>query len=118
MLYTIEGAENGFTSIPRSIYWAIVTLTTVGFGDIAPQTGLGQALASDIMIVGYVIIAVPTGIVAYDMSQVFKDSENKNSICSNCKKRVTTATRFIVNIVVHRLANRLFRFKRTWLYAV
>lgn len=86
MLYTIEGAENGFTSIPRSIYWAIVALTTVGFGDIAPQTGLGQALASVIMIVGYGIIAVPTGIVTYDMSQVFKDSENKNSICSNCKK--------------------------------
>ncbi|MBN2732546.1 MAG: ion transporter [Balneolaceae bacterium] len=86
MLYTIEGAENGFTSIPRSIYWAIVTLTTVGFGDIAPQTGLGQALASVIMIVGYGIIAVPTGIVTYDMSQVFKDSENKNSICSYCKE--------------------------------
>lgn len=73
LLYVIEGGENGFTSIPRSIYWAIVTLTTVGFGDIAPQTSLGQALASVIMILGYGIIAVPTGIVSYEMSQELKD---------------------------------------------
>ena len=85
MLYVIEGAENGFTSIPRSIYWAIITLTTVGFGDIAPQTVLGQTLASLIMITGYGIIAVPTGTVTYDMSQVFKDRDSQQE-CENCKR--------------------------------
>jgi voltage-gated potassium channel len=71
LIYVIEGGAHGFTSIPRSIYWAIVTLTTVGYGDIAPQTGLGQALASVVMILGYAIIAVPTGIVTVEMSQTF-----------------------------------------------
>lgn len=83
LLYVVEGAENGFTSIPRSIYWAIVTLTTVGFGDIAPQTGLGQTLASIIMIVGYGIIAVPTGIVTYDMAQTFNQRSSK-TVCTSC----------------------------------
>lgn len=64
LMYLIEGPENGFTSIPVSIYWAIVTLTTVGYGDISPQTPPGQFLASMIMILGYAIIAVPTGIVS------------------------------------------------------
>ena len=68
-MYLIEGAENGFTSIPRSIYWAIVTLTTVGYGNIAPQTSLGQILAAFVMILGYSIIAVPTGIVTVELSQ-------------------------------------------------
>lgn len=67
LMYLVEGAENGFTSIPRSIYWAIVTMTTVGYGDISPKTGLGQALASCIMILGYGIIAVPTGIVTSEL---------------------------------------------------
>lgn len=67
LMYLVEGAENGFTSIPRSIYWAIVTLTTVGYGDISPQTNLGQFLASIIMIMGYGIIAVPTGIVTAEL---------------------------------------------------
>ncbi|MBA3008108.1 MAG: ion transporter [Proteobacteria bacterium] len=71
LMYVIEGGEHGFTSIPRSIYWAIVTMTTVGYGDIAPQTSLGQALASIVMIFGYSIIAVPTGIVTVEMSQAF-----------------------------------------------
>jgi len=69
VMYLVEGSENGFTSIPRSIYWAIVTLTTVGYGDIAPKTIIGQALASVIMIMGYAIIAVPTGIVTVELSQ-------------------------------------------------
>jgi voltage-gated potassium channel len=69
LMYVIEGEENGFTSIPTSIYWGIVTLTTVGYGDIAPQTGLGKALASIIMILGYSIIAVPTGIVTVALSR-------------------------------------------------
>jgi len=67
LMYLVEGEENGFTSIPRSIYWAIVTLTTVGYGDIAPSTPLGQGLASIIMICGFGIIAVPTGIVSAEM---------------------------------------------------
>lgn len=63
LIYVIEGEENGFTSIPQSMYWTIVTLTTVGYGDLTPRTGLGQALAAMIMIMGYGIIAVPTGLV-------------------------------------------------------
>jgi voltage-gated potassium channel len=63
LMYLIEGAQSGFTSIPRSIYWAIVTLTTVGYGNISPQTPLGQFVAGLVMILGYAIIAVPTGIV-------------------------------------------------------
>lgn len=67
MMYLVEGAGNGFTSIPRSVYWAIVTLTTVGYGDIAPRTGIGQALAAVVMILGYAMIAVPTGIVSVEI---------------------------------------------------
>ena len=63
LMYVIEGADHGFTSIPKSVYWAIVTLTTVGYGDISPQTNLGQSLSAFIMVVGYSIIAVPTGII-------------------------------------------------------
>jgi voltage-gated potassium channel len=69
MMYLIEGEANGFTSIPRSIYWAVITMTTVGYGDITPQTPLGQALASLVMIMGYGIIAVPTGIVTLELSE-------------------------------------------------
>ena len=67
LMYFIEGDESGFTSIPRSIYWAIVTLTTVGYGDISPQTDLGQTLAAIVMLLGYAIIAVPTGIVTAEL---------------------------------------------------
>ena len=70
LMYMIEGEQHGFSSIPRSIYWAIVTLTTVGYGDIAPQTSVGQALAAMVMILGYGIIAVPTGIVTVELSRV------------------------------------------------
>ncbi|MDX1567206.1 MAG: ion transporter, partial [Longimicrobiales bacterium] len=69
LMYLLEGADNGFTSIPTGIYWAIVTLTTVGYGDISPQTPAGQALSALIMIIGYAIIAVPTGIFAAEMSR-------------------------------------------------
>ena len=72
LMYVIESREDGFTSIPRSVYWAIVTLTTVGYGDIHPKTGLGQALASFVMILGYGLIAVPGGIItaeAYSLKQ-------------------------------------------------
>lgn len=83
LMYLIEGKEHGFTSIPRSIYWAIVTLTTVGYGDIAPQTGVGQAMAALVMILGYGIIAVPTGIVGVEMS---RDSAQDVStqVCPAC----------------------------------
>jgi voltage-gated potassium channel len=71
-IYLVEDPENGFTSIPKSVYWAIVTLTTVGYGDISPQTVLGQLISSAIMIIGYGIIAVPTGIVTVELAQAFK----------------------------------------------
>ena len=83
LMYMIEGEAHGFTSIPHSIYWAIVTLTTVGYGDISPQTGLGQALAAVIMILGYGIIAVPTGIVSAELVQTYKTNLNTQS-CRNC----------------------------------
>ncbi len=79
MMYLIEGPENGFTSIPTSIYWAIVTLTTVGYGDIAPQTIPGQLLASIVMIMGYGIIAVPTGIVSVELGKVDFETKGKKS---------------------------------------
>lgn len=83
IMYLIEGADNGFTSIPRSIYWAIVTLTTVGYGDIAPQTAIGQIVASFIMITGYAIIAVPTGIVTAELTRA-RDSEITSISCISC----------------------------------
>ena len=83
-LYLIEGKTNGFTSIPRSIYWAIVTMTTVGYGDIAPQTPLGQLLASLIMIMGYGIIAVPTGIVSSEMTHQTKNVDTNTQACLQC----------------------------------
>ncbi len=83
LMYIIEGEKNGFTSIPRSIYWAIVTLTTVGYGDISPQTGIGQTLAAIVMISGYAIIAVPTGIVTVEMSHAFGPNISTQA-CPEC----------------------------------
>jgi voltage-gated potassium channel len=83
LMYLIEGPENGFKSIPTSIYWAIVTLTTVGYGDISPQTTLGQALASFIMIMGYGIIAVPTGIVTSELTRA-TSRKTSTQTCPNC----------------------------------
>ena len=82
LMYMVEGGENGFDSIPRSIYWAIVTLTTVGYGDIAPGTTTGQFLAALIMILGYSIIAVPTGIVSVEVAKASKDQSTLS--CSRC----------------------------------
>jgi voltage-gated potassium channel len=82
LMYLIEGEENGFASIPDSIYWAIVTLTTVGYGDIAPQTVLGKALASTVMILGYGIIAVPTGIVTVELAGVHRHVSTQ--ACREC----------------------------------
>ncbi|ALO16865.1 MlotiK1 channel [Salinivirga cyanobacteriivorans] len=81
LMYLIEGPDHGFTSIPRSIYWAIVTLTTVGYGDISPGTDLGQFIASLIMILGYSIIAVPTGIVSAEMARMNKTNRKRCKVC-------------------------------------
>jgi voltage-gated potassium channel len=84
-MYMIEGERSGFSSIPRSIYWAIVTMTTVGYGDIAPITTLGQSLAAVVMIMGYAIIAVPTGIVSVELAHVTRHHTNTVS-CPHCGK--------------------------------
>lgn len=95
LLYVVEGQENGFTSIPTSIYWAIVTLSTVGFGDITPMTTLGKFIAAIIMVLGYGIIAVPTGIVSYEMARAqttprkcsrcgFSDHDQDAGFCKKC----------------------------------
>ncbi|KGY11917.1 ion transporter [Vibrio tubiashii] len=83
LIYVIEGPQNGFTSIPKSIYWAIVTITTVGYGDLVPQTALGKAIASLTMLLGYSIIAVPTGIITAELNQEM--SSHKTLVkCPNC----------------------------------
>ncbi len=83
MMYLVEGSESGFTSIPRSVYWAIVTMTTVGYGDISPQTPLGQLLASMLMILGYGVIAVPTGIVTVQLAEAQRLASN-TQCCPAC----------------------------------
>lgn len=88
IMYLIEGGGNNqFDSIPRSIYWAIVTLTTVGYGDISPITTFGQIMASIVMILGYAVIAVPTGIVSSEMIKIAQEKHYSKSLkCDNCKK--------------------------------
>jgi voltage-gated potassium channel len=85
VMYVVEGPEHGFTSIPVSIYWAIVTLTTVGYGDIAPGTPLGQLLACVVMILGYGVIAVPTGIVTVELSQG-AHARRLVALCASCSR--------------------------------
>lgn len=83
VMYVVESGDNGFSSIPRSIYWAIVTLTTVGYGDITPVTTLGQVIASVIMVFGYGILAVPTGLVSVEAMKI--DNKKMNTqVCINC----------------------------------
>lgn len=86
IMFMVEGnhPESGFTSIPISIYWAIVTLTTVGYGDISPVTSLGQFIASFVMIIGYGIIAVPTGIVTMEINKASKNIPNNTEVCPSC----------------------------------
>ena len=84
LMYVVEGEANGFTSIPRSIYWAIVTLTTVGYGDLSPRTSLGQILASIVMIIGYGIIAVPTGIVSVELAHAVRERQVTGQSCPAC----------------------------------
>jgi voltage-gated potassium channel len=84
IMYLVEGPENGFTNIPVSIYWAIVTVTTVGYGDIAPHTVFGQTLASLLMIIGYAIIAVPTGLISGEIVMSAKNKKQNTQVCQNC----------------------------------
>ena len=87
LMYVVEGEVHGFTSIPRSIYWAVVTMTTVGYGDISPETAVGQAIATVVMLIGFTIIAVPTGIVASEMSKVGRQPDRRpvsTQVCPEC----------------------------------
>jgi voltage-gated potassium channel len=90
IMYVIEGPSAGFHSIPRAVYWAIVTITTVGYGDIAPQTPIGQFIAALMMIVGYGIIAVPTGLITADIaiSNSKREQQNLNQTCTNCNTKI------------------------------
>lgn len=85
LMYLVEGPEAGFTSIPRGVYWGVVTLTTVGFGDITPLTPLGQTLATMVMIMGYGIIAVPTGIVTVELSRASQEIGGQR-LCPRCSR--------------------------------
>ena len=85
LMYAIEGPSNGFSSIPKSIYWTIVTITTVGYGDITPQTPLGQVIAALAMLTGYSIIAIPTGILTAELAQEMQ-RERIGQACKNCNK--------------------------------
>ena len=102
VMHLVEGGDTGFNSIPRSIYWAVVTLTTVGYGDVVPQTSLGQAFASFIMVLGYSIIAVPTGIVTSEITFAAKSTKLQRCVvcgekglhenakfCRNCASKLT-----------------------------
>lgn len=86
IMYLIEGSENGFSSIPQGIYWAIVTLTTVGYGDITPGTDLGKLISSLVMILGYAIIAVPTGIVTSEITRARAPKNISTQVCESCLK--------------------------------
>ena len=86
LIYAVESNEAGFTSIPTSVYWAIVTITTVGYGDIAPQTVLGQMIAATLMIMGYGIIAVPTGIYSAELYKTYSAGKIRNDACPDCGK--------------------------------
>lgn len=106
VMYLIEGKDNGFTSIPKGIYWAIVTMTTVGYGDISPQTPFGQFIASFLMIAGYGIIAVPTGILSAEMAQLERVSATTKT-CKSCLKEYHNAG---ANFCDH-CGEKLIRFK-------
>lgn len=84
IMYLVEKRENGFSNIPESIYWAIVTITTVGYGDISPVTPLGKFVASIVMLIGYAIIAVPTGILTHDLAMASKNKKELPEACPTC----------------------------------
>ncbi len=92
-MYIVEGeVQEGFSSIPKSMYWAIVTMTTVGYGDIVPFTTIGKILASMMMLIGYAIIAVPTGIVSAEITEAKRNS--KDSLCSRCKEPLIVSSNY------------------------
>lgn len=84
IMYLVEKRENGFSNIPESIYWAIVTITTVGYGDISPITPMGKFVASVVMLIGYAIIAVPTGILTHDLAMAARQKKELPESCPNC----------------------------------
>jgi voltage-gated potassium channel len=84
VMYLVEGGENGFHSIPESIYWAIVTITTVGYGDISPVTPMGKFIASIMMFIGYGIIAVPTGIITTEIALTIRSKKHGHEACPGC----------------------------------
>lgn len=86
IMYLVEQKENGFSNIPESIYWAIVTITTVGYGDISPITPIGKFVASIVMLIGYAIIAVPTGIITHDIAVAAKNKKELPESCPSCGK--------------------------------
>ncbi|MFL3663838.1 MAG: ion transporter [Flavobacteriales bacterium] len=93
IMYVVEGAENGFTSIPQSIYWAIITITTVGYGDIVPHTALGKFISAVVMVIGYSIIAVPTAIFTVEVARAGNEQKN----CTKCKHQNSVNANFCSN---------------------
>ncbi|NAS13396.1 ion transporter [Poritiphilus flavus] len=112
IMYLVEGPEHGFNSIPHSVYWTIVTLTTVGYGDISPETGFGQVIATLIMIIGYGIIAVPTGIVSAEYSaqrkkgQVTPPKLADGEACTDCGSEVLRADAKYCRKCGHKLSEK------------
>jgi voltage-gated potassium channel len=102
-MHLIEGPEAGFVDIPTGIYWAIVTITTVGFGDIVPLTPLGQFMSSLLMIIGYSIIAVPTGIITVEMSRKQTRGDVNTIHCPNCSKEGHDSNAYYCKFCGHRL---------------
>jgi len=84
VMYVVEGPQNGFTNIPTSVYWAVTTMTTVGFGDIVPQTAVGRLMASIMMLLGWGVLAVPTGIVTAEMTMHHQRRDWGQRMCPNC----------------------------------
>lgn len=103
LMYLIEGPASGFDSIPRSMYWVVVTITTVGYGDIAPQTTVGQLIASVVMILGYAIIAVPTGIVTAETIHVKKAKQVPQRRCPRCNAEISGADANYCSVCGERL---------------
>lgn len=103
LMYLVEGESNGFTSIPKGIYWAVITLTTVGYGDLVPKTPLGQALATVIMVLGYAIIAVPTGIMSVEIGNASR-SLSRETACKGCGQPYHESDALYCRLCGHYLA--------------
>ena len=100
-MYVVEGQQNGFENIPRSIYWAVVTLTTVGYGDVVPITTLGKTISVFIMMLGYAIIAVPTGIVSSELTKNRKTNtqlRNQDEIISKENEIISKETEILIKL--------------------